>query len=168
MRSMYQINADLDALLSKVDEETGELLIDPEALDALMMERTEKMEGMALKWKNLNAYAEEIKAQENILKTEIAALAERRASVEKDRDSLKDYLEQCLAGEKLETAKVRISYRRSSSVEIDPELFWQNPAAAFVRYKDPEPDKKAISDALKSGGIVPGAKIVEKTSMSIK
>ena len=44
MRSLYEINKDLEQLLSNVDEETGELLIDPEALDALMMERQDKLE----------------------------------------------------------------------------------------------------------------------------
>lgn len=161
MRSLYEINKDLEQLLSNVDEDTGELLIDPEALDALMMERQDKLEGVALYVKNIAAEVNAIKAEEDALK-------ERRERLAKKKEGLTRYLTDALAGEKLETARVSITYRKSKSVEIDPELFWQNPAAAFVRYKDPEPDKKAISDALKSGGIVPGAKIVEKTSMSIK
>lgn len=161
MRKLYEINADLEAVLSQVDEETGELTIDPEALDALLMERTDKLEGMALLVKDWNAEAAAIKAEE-------AALKERRERIEKKRDGLRDYLQQVLAGEKLETAKVSVTYRKSKSVEIDPAVFWEHPAEMFIRQKDPEPDKKAITDALKNGGTVPGAALVEKVSMTIK
>ena len=161
MRSLYEINSDIDALLSNVDEDTGELLIDPEALDALMMEKQEKLENVALYVKNITAEVNAIKAEEDALK-------ERRERLARKKDGLTKYLTDALDGERLETARVSITYRHSKSVEIDPLEFWKNPAEAFIRYKDPEPDKKAISDALKNGGVVPGAKIVEKTSMTIK
>ena len=157
---LYEINAALEALLSNVDEETGEVIVDTEALDALLMERNDKLEGMALLVKDWSAEATAIAAEEKALK-------ERRERIEKKRDSLKRYLQQALDGEKLETAKVAVSYRKSKSVEIDPAVFWLNPASAFVRIKQ-EPDKTAIGDTLKSGGIVPGAELIEKVSMSIK
>ena len=83
MRPLYEINADLDALLDSIDPETGE--IDGDALTALTMERQEKLEGLALKLKNLAAEAEMIKAEEK-------NLADRRKTVERNRDSLKAYL----------------------------------------------------------------------------
>ena len=44
MRALYDIDA---AILDCVDQETGEIL-DPEKLDALQMEREQKLEGVAL------------------------------------------------------------------------------------------------------------------------
>lgn len=163
MRALYEINADLDALLSNVDPETGELLIDPEALDALMMERQDKLEGIALAIKNLTADADAIKAEET-------ALADRRKRIEKHRDGLRDFLQQSLAGEKLETARVAVSYRKSKALEVDENVFW--PWAVdypyYIRQKEPEIDKKKITDAIKDGAEIPGAALVERVSMTIK
>ena len=161
MRALYDINADLEQLLTTVDEETGELLIDPEALDTLLLEKQDKIEGMALLVKNWTAEADAIRAEEK-------ALAERRQRLEKKRDGLTRYLQDVLAGEKFETARVAVSWRRSKSVEIDEAAFWENPSEAYIRYKEPEVNKKAITDALKEGKTVPGAALVEKVSMTIK
>ena len=161
MRALYEINQDLEALLSNIDEETGEVIIDPEALDALLMERTEKIENVALYVKNITAEAA-------MIKDEIESLDERRARLLKKKDGLMAYLQAALGGEKFETAKVAVSYRKSKSVELDEAVFWENPAECFVRPGKPTADKTAIKEALKNGGIVPGAALVERTSMSIK
>lgn len=161
MRALYEINADLEALLSQIDEETGEVLFDPEALDALMMERTEKLEGIALAVKNISAEASAIKAEEDSLK-------KRRQALDKKKDGLMKYLSAALDGEKFETAKVAIGYRRSVSAKVvDEEAFWANPAEAFVRTKR-EANIEAIKAALKDGGIIPGAALVENVTMNIK
>ena len=161
MRALYEINQDLEALLSNIDEETGEVIIDPEALDALLMEREQKLEGVALAIKNIAAEAAAIKAEEDALK-------ERRERLTRKKDGLTAYLQTALDGAKFETPKVAVSWRKSRSVEIDEAVFWEHPAECFVRYGKPTADKKAITDALKDGGIVPGAALVEKLSMSIK
>lgn len=163
MRALYEINADLEALLNNVDEETGELIIDDAALDALLMERTDKLEGVALSVKNINAEIAAIKAEET-------ALADRRKRLEKQRDGRTEYLVHALNGEKLETAKVAIGYRASKAVEIDEAVFmkWAKRHKSFLRIADPAPDKKAITDAIKAGETIPGAALVEKQNISIK
>ena len=158
MRPLYEINADLDALLDSIDPETGE--IDGDALTALTMERQEKLEGMALKLKNLAAEAEMIKAEEK-------TLAERRKAVERNRDSLKAYLMRSLDGETLKTAKVAISYRTSKSVEIDEDKFFANPDMRYLR-QITEINKDEIKRALTAGEEVPGAALVEKQNMVLK
>ena len=158
MRALYEINADLDALLEQTDE-NGE--IDGEALDALLLEKQEKIENVALYVKNLAAEIEAIKTEEKSFK-------ERRDRLEKKKEGLTQYLAFALDGQKFDTARVSITYRKSKAVEIDEAVFWENPAEMFIRYKEPEVDKKAITEALKNGGIVPGATLVEKTSMTIK
>ena len=161
MRPLHEIDKDLEDLLSQVDEETGELLIDEEALNALVMEREAKLEGMALLIKNWTAEAAMVKAEEQ-------TLAERRRRLEKHSERLKQYLQNALAGEKLETARVAITYRKSKAVEIDEAVFWENPAEMFIRYTEPEVNKKAVADALKDGAVIPGAALVEKINMTIK
>lgn len=158
MRPLYEINADLEALLDSIDPETGE--IDGDALTALTMERTDKLEGMALKLKNLTAEIEMIRAEEN-------ALAERRKTIERSRDGLKAYLMKSLDGEKLETPKVAISYRTSKAVEIDDDLFWATADYRFLRQKA-EINREEIKRALVAGENIPGASLVERVNLSIK
>ena len=161
MRALYEINADLEQLLTAVDDETGELQIDDAALEALMLERSEKLEGMALLCKDWAAEAAAIRDEEK-------ALAERRQRLERNAERMKARLQDALAGEKLETPRVAVTWRKSKSVEIDEGVFWQYAAEAFIRYRDPEPNKTAITAALKDGGIVPGATLTEKLTMQLK
>ena len=162
MRALYEIDADLEALCSQVDE-NGELLIDQDALDSLLMERTDKIEGVCLLYKNVTAEAAAIKAEEDNLK-------KRREALEKKKDGLARYLERALAGERFETAKVAVGYRRSEQTEItDPDRFfrWAKRHKEFLRMKDPDADKTAIKAAIKAGEKIPGAEIVEKKTMKI-
>lgn len=158
---LYEIDQQLEQLLENIDPETGELLIDPEAIDALMLAREEKLEGIALWVKDLRAEAAMIKAEKD-------ALGERQAAVEKKADRVAEFLQNYLAGNTFKSPKVTVSYRKSQKVELDLPVFMEHPAEAFIRRKDPEPDKAAIKAALKDGGIIPGAQLVETVSMTIK
>lgn len=155
MASLYQINA---AILEAVDPETGEI-IDAEKLDALMMEREQKLEGIACWVKNLESDIEAYKAEKK-------AFEERIAAAERRRDGLKDYLSTVLQGQKFSTARCFVSFRRSKKVEITDENALSE---LFVRVKTVrEPDKKAIGDALKKGAEISGARLVENQSIQIK
>ena len=158
---LYEIDRQLETLLSAVDEETGELLCTPEVLDQLLMTRTEKLEGIALWVKNLRAEAA-------MIRTEETTLHDRRAALENKAERVADFLQDYLSGETVRTARVVVSYRRSSSVQIDDAIFWQNASAAFIRQKPPEADRTAIKTAIKEGGTIPGAALVENVSMIIK
>lgn len=161
--NIYEIDQRITALLDgAVDEETGELLIDTVALDALQMEREAKVENLACYIKNLAADISAIKAEEE-------ALAKRRKAAEAKRDRLKTYLGEVLQGQKFSTARVAVSFRRSESVELLPEFMdWaMEHAPDLLRYKLPEPDKKAINQALADGRVLPASK-VSKLSMTIK
>ena len=159
MRALYEIDADLENLLSQVDE-NGELLIDDEALNALLMERTDKLEGVALAIKNIAAEVTAIKTEETILK-------ERRERLEKKRDGLTEWLRQALNGEKFETARCQITYRKSEAVKIDDAVFFKRPPARFIKITKTA-DKTAIKAALKAGEKVRGAVLEEKQNMNIR
>ena len=163
---LYEIDRALEEALEQVDEETGEVLFDPEALEALLMERERKLEGMALAWKNLTAEAAAIRVEEK-------ALVERRQKLERGAERLKDYLQGCLAGEALKTARVAVSYRRIKAVEVTDETKLINWARIKDRYdllrlKTPEIDKAAVKSSIQGGEAIPGAELVERVNMTIK
>lgn len=158
---IWEINAALEDLLNQQDPETGELTCDMDALEALMLERDEKLEGLALYCKNCDAEAKAIREEEK-------ALAERRRSLEAKAERAKGFLAEQLAGEKFTTPKVAVSYRRSEQVEVSMSFFSEKANERFLRFKDPEADKTAIKAALKNGETVPGAEIVSKTNLVLK
>lgn len=160
--TLYEINNQIQEALEKaVDPETGEINENMYAyLDELTLARDEKAENVALWIKNLKADAAAIKEEAKNLSVR-ARVAENRA------DRLTDYLQYCLHGDKFSTARVSVSYRHSKKVEFDENRLSEVPEQ-FLRYKDPELDKKAVTDALKAGQEVPGCKLVENVSMIIK
>ena len=116
--SLYEISADflkaLDGL--EVDEETGEIM-NFDAVEALDAQFEDKAESVACYIKNLSAFAADLKAEEE-------NLSARRKTVERRVDSVKKYLSSCLVTvgkDKVETAKARISFRKSIQVQIDDE-----------------------------------------------
>lgn len=159
---LYEID---QAILALVDPETGEIL-DYEAFAELKLAREEKVEGMALWCKNLDAEAAAIKAEEN-------ALAERRKPLERKSANLKKYITEILAGDKFTTARVACTFRKSKSVEIQDEAEFirtmqEGQHFEYLKYSQPTVNKTEITKAIKEGKTVPGALLVEKNSLSIK
>ena len=158
---LYEID---QKIMQLVDKETGELL-DYEAFEQLQMEREGKIENMACWYKELAAMA-------NAIRKEEVALAERRKVIENKADSLKEYLGRILNGEKFQSAKCAVSFRKSTSVSVedyDACLVWavENGVQCF-RHKEPELDKVEIGKLLKAGDVIPGVSLAEKTSVSVK
>ena len=141
-----------------IDEETGEVFL-PEDLDSLNIERDEKIEGIALYVKNLKAEAEAIHA-------EIDRLKDREESKKKKAERLIQYLSSVLCGQKFETAKTSLSFRKSSVVQINDELLVPE---EFMKVKtEKKPDKTAIANRIKGGEFVPGCELVVKNNLQIK
>lgn len=161
--TLYEIDAGIQELLSEVDPETGELITDYEALDALLMERETKIENIVLFIKNLSSDVRELKAEE-------AALAERRKKAEKKAERLREYVSHALGGERFQTPRCCVSFRKSTALELGEGFTeWaKEHADTLLRYKEPEPDKTAIKAALAGGAEIPEAKLVQNTTMTIK
>lgn len=162
--TIYEIDKEIAAMLEAgIDEETGELLLDTEALEALQMERDTKVENLALAYKNMTAEAKAIREEEK-------ALAGRRDRLEAKAERARKYLDFVLAGEKFSTPRVAVSYRRSTKLELAQDFVeWaQDHAEHLLRYRAPEPNKTEITAVLKAGGDVYGASLVENQTMSIK
>lgn len=156
---LYEID---NAILECIDMETGEV-IDAEKLDALNMERDAKIENVVLWIKDLKAEAEAIKAEK-------LALAERQKVAENKVDSLKKWVAYALGGQKFSTAKCAVSFRNTESVEVTEEGLeaLMKEHDELLTYKAPEPNKKAIKDAIKDGLSVAGVQLVQNVSTIIK
>lgn len=161
--SLYEIGADLLAALDslEVDEETGEIL-DFSTVEALGVQFEEKAEGVACYIKNLTTFAGNLKAEED-------ALAARRKTAEKRIENVKKYLTSCLdivGRDKVETAKARISFRKSVQVQIDDEAAL--PVDFVTQTVTTKPDKTAIKKAIQGGQEVAGASLIENRNIQIK
>lgn len=151
---LYEID---EAILGCIDQETGEI-IDPEQLDALQIERDEKLEGVALWIKDLTAEAAALKAEKQ-------AFAERQKAAETKAESLKKWLSKALEGEKFKTTKVAVSFRKTQSVQVSD--VWELDEK-FVKYAEPTADKAAIKAAIKAGEEIKGATLIDSVSISVK
>ena len=154
MATLYEIDGKIESL---IDFETGEVA-DFEAFESLQMERSDKIEGIALWHKNLISDAEQYKAEK-------MAFAEKQSQAEKKAESLKNRLDRILGGEKFKSAKVNMTYRKSKQVEIADILKLDE---NYLKYSEPTADKRAIQKAIESGEIVKGASLVEKINLQIK
>lgn len=160
---LYEINKQLASILEMdgeyIDTDSGEMMT-LEQVEALKMERAEKLEMWGLWLKNRAAEVAMIKA-------EIDSLTDRmkkvQAMAERSRERYMDYLD----GEKVSTARLKVSYSRSKAVEFNGDVNLL--PDSFKRTKTiVEPDKKALKEALAAGLDIAGARLVEKTSLVIK
>lgn len=162
MPTLYEISERIRQVIEdgfSLDEETGEVF-DEESLDSLRMDMVEKLEGVALYTKGLDAEAKAIREEEK-------ALAARRRAKEGRAESLRGYMSRVMSDNKMsdmETARCRLSFRRSERVEVD------DPMSIPVQYRKTvvEPDKAAIRKALKDGVTIAGARLVERENLQVR
>lgn len=158
MSSLFDYIKAIDEIIANNTDEDGVISEEVVAeLDALELEREEKIN-------NCISYIKSRKAMAEMLKAEKMALARRQQIAENEAERIKDYLTFCLNGTKWESTAGKVSYRKSEAVEIEdlgllPEEFTKTKIEA---------DKTAIKAAIKEGQEVPGAHLEEKTSTVIK
>ena len=157
--SIYEID---DAITSLVDMETGEIE-DEKRFDELQMERTQKIENTGCYYKNLIAEAKAMKEEE-------ANIAQRRKAVENKAERIKNLLAYALKGDKFESPKVRCSYRKAKSIQVDDSFVaWaQEHADDLLTFKEPVPNRTAIKAALEDGREIQHAEIVTNESLQVK
>lgn len=157
--TIYEID---DAITSLVDMETGEIE-DEQRFDELQMERGKKIENIGLYYKNLVAEAKAIRDEE-------ASLAERRKAIENKAERMKNLLAYALNGERFETARIRCSYRKSSSIEVDDGFVeWaERNADGLLTYSLPKPNKIAIKKALAMGDDLQHVQLVTTMNVQVR
>jgi chromosome condensin MukBEF ATPase and DNA-binding subunit MukB len=157
MATLYELVKEIENFDLQIDEETGELL-NIDELDALQLEKDAKVENICLWIKNLKSDAEAYRTEKKAFEQKIRA-AENKAA------RLTAYVDYILAGDKFKSSKVSVSYRKSEQIEcadmlmVDPD---------YLRFKEPELDKKKIKDAIKAGVEVKGCQLVERQNVQIR
>ena len=195
---IYQLDDQIERLLEDfTDPETGELKkyilghdgeprevpldeqLDAEAsgvqlpyLDSEKM-LMEKMEQLQLDYAKLirNLRNEHInrKAEAEAMKAEKQRIAKRQSTAEKAADRAARFLAYLTKGEKYEDEVVKISYRKSETVETDEEFCdWAIRNAPGLVKITPEPRKADIKKLLKSGTLIEHCSLVEKKNIQIK
>ena len=159
MKSLFNITAEAQAIASALEE--GEL--SPEMKTALSINQNELQE------KAIN-YAYVIKTVESDIST-IDEEIKRLQALKKAKSNAIDRMKEAVVNamsiyglEKVETPTLKLSIRRSESVEVLDNL--------DERYTTTKvtvtPDKIRIKNAIKAGEKVDGARIVENYSLQIK
>ena len=154
MSALYEIQEDI---LSCIDLKTGEI-IDVERLHGLQMERRQKIRNIACWIKNLLADARAYEEEEK-------TFALRKMAAKNKADSLKQYLSDCLYGEKIQDKEFSIGWRKSQKIHIDEG------AAIPQAYLIPVPDKgdkQGLKDALRQGVLLPGITLMEYNNIQIQ
>lgn len=163
MASVYELDAKISSCI-QLDEEhvvsvdDGEIL-NLQQFEALQMERDKKIEGLCCYIKNKNADAEAIYA-------EIDVLSQRASVMKREAERCKAYLAGALYGEKFETPRCKITWRKS---EICNVLSMEEIPDEYKRTKvTVDADKTAIKKAIKAGAEIPGAEVIQKLNMTLK
>ncbi len=154
MASLYEINRMIEACF----DEDGELL-DEAALDALQLEKAEKLENIALWIKNLDADAA---AYDH----EMKAFKARKEAAQNRAEALRKWLQTSLGGDNMVTSRVSVTFRRSERVDVLNAATL--PQEYIITKTETMPDKLLIKKALKSGKTVDGAILVVCSNMTVK
>lgn len=161
---LYEIDAEirffLDRLYAEADED-GVVSDDAfERLEELKEERQTKLENVALYFKELQAEADAIKA-------EAEKLSKRAKTAQARADNIKAYLSNSMQknGEtEVETARCRITFRKSEKVVVDEAKLSKEYMVEKVEWT---PDKKKLKELLKNGTQIDGATIQVNQNIQI-
>lgn len=163
MANIYELKDQIKACIQYDEEhvvsvDDGEIL-NLQQFEALQMERDAKVEGLACYIKNKISDAEAIYA-------EIDVLSQRASVMKREAERCKAYLAGVLYGEKFETPRCKISWRKS---EVCNVLSMEELPDEYKRTKVTiDADKTAIKKAIKAGAEVPGAEVIQKLNMTLK
>lgn len=80
-------------------------------------------------------------------------------------ESLKRYISGYLEGTSFESARVKVSFRKSESLEILEGAVIPD---EYLKFKEPEVNKTDLKKAIKEGLQLPGVSIVENQNIQIK
>lgn len=159
--TLYEIRSEMYSL---IDPETGEIR-DFDAWEELALSREEKRDSTASWIKSLDAEA-------NAVDEEARRLTERRNSLRRKAERLREYLAADLDGTAWKNARHDIRFRKSTAVEITDETRCIAYLMKFhddaLTYATPKVSKTACKEIINNGEEIPGAELVERHSIQIK
>lgn len=159
---MYEITADMAFLYELMEQ--GEL--DPIALrDALTVSKEE----LAIKLDSYTKVIKEIEAENDAIDKEIARLQAKKKTNVNHISNMKDAMKYAVLTAEPEKKKIKtelFSYgvqNNVPSVVLD-EQYIENIPEEYLKFKEPEVDKKKIAEHIKAGVDLTGIAHLEQTS----
>ena len=164
---LYELSKEMQGVLLLLESDEQE--VDAQGLMEYMVkleqDYTEKLDNIACMIKNEQAISDAID-------NEVKNLIERKKQHENKALKLKEYVSmfmQQMGLNELETARNKISFRKSTSVEIDVEVFKEAGPPLVERVEVEQiPSKAELKALLKAGEILTGVEIIEKQNIQIK
>ena len=161
--TLYGITAELNAILSQLEELGGEITPELEQALAINEEQfVQKAEDYGHAILNLKAMATAAKAE----KDRLAALQKFYENAQKRLTDALSTAMQVFGQDNVENATMRLSLRHTTATEVDD--LDQLPAEFKTTKVEVVADKTAIKKAIQDGEDVPGAHLVENVSLQIK
>jgi hypothetical protein len=160
---LYKIEQEYMVLADSIIENGGELTTEMET--ALMINR----EQLETKGNCYGYIIKDLESEIDVIDAEIKRLNEFKKSRVKTVDRLKENLSnamQLFDIEKLESATLKIGFRKSESVEIENEALLSD--EYVVTKVTTQPDKAKIKEAIKQGVEVMGAVLKQNKNLQIK
>jgi hypothetical protein len=161
--SLYNIQTEYLQLAEQLIENGGELT--PELTEALAINQA----NLETKSTNYGLVIKQWSAEADIIDAEIDRLTTLKKQRLKAVERLENNISQAMQlynVDKIETPILKISFRKSESVEIN------NMAQIDAKFLNEKvtvtPDKKAIKDAIKAGETVEGATLIINQNIQIK
>lgn len=174
---IYQVdNAVRDIIENDINLETGEIEYEiSEQLEAMEIAREELTKNVILYYKETSAFQEAIKVEKKRLSDMDSQLTNRLAK-------LKTFIKNSVPeGEKIKTEQFQISWRKSSSFEIDKDYLDGHDLMTEEKYLEElektNPEliknvrtlkKKEVEELYKTSGILPIGLIYEKDKQNIQ
>lgn len=167
--SLYELTKEYQQFLTALDD--GE--IPEEAIEDTL----EAIKGeIEVKADNIACIIKGMEAEADALKVEADKLTERMRSKRREAERLTSYLSATLLDsgtKKVETARNKISFRKSNAVfisDVEALVRWaeMSDRTELLNYKPPEVSKTNIKKALDDGEFVPYACMQESMNIQIK
>lgn len=165
MRTLYELSQEVcelyDRLESFAEENGGEVPADLDAqIEAIAGERDAKIGAICAVYKELVGRSE-------ILSGEAKRLSARAKTYANQADALKSYLQRHLTeGEKVESGPHRVSWRKSSSVDLMPGITAEDIPELYQRRKI-EFARDEAKRAIAAGEDLWFAQVIEKKNVQI-
>ena len=143
----------------------GDLDLDPQTVADTLESLSGDIEHKAV---NVAYVAMNFSATSQAIRVHAAAQLARADAIEARVHALREYLANCMTGaglEKIESPGLRISFRKSSAVQITGEDLIPAEFMRQPKTPPPSPDKAAIKVALQAGQDVPGASIEHRRNL---
>lgn len=165
MANIYELTADMMKILSMMDDPDLDQQTLKDTMEGIEGAYEDKFDGYAAVIRQLTSYINELDEEKNRIEA-------RKTSFENNVKKMKKIMLESmnLTGKtKFKTAKNSFwTQKNKASVVIDAKSVWDIPED-FRRYKDPEPDKTKIGEAIAAGKDFTGIAHMEQTeSVRIK